>query len=218
MPTAPRDTGPETTAITTVITTEDELRAVIGTPIPRVAAKVRPRLEPVDREWIAASPFCLVATSSLDGRCDVSPKGDPAGFVHVLDQTTLVVPERPGNRRVDGYLNVLANPHVGLLFLIPGRTDTLRVNGVARVVSDAPWFDDLVVEGNRPVLALEVTVEEAFFHCGKAFLRSRLWEPDGWDPDVVVSRARIAQLLERPQESLADLERYYGPDYGTNLY
>ena len=214
MPTAPRDTGPETT----VITTEDELRAVIGTPIPRVAAKVRPRLEPVDLEWIAASPFCLVSTSSPNGRCDVSPKGDPAGFVHVLDPTRLVVPERPGNRRVDGYLNVLANPHVGLLFLIPGRTDTLRVNGVARVVSDAPWFDDLVVEGNRPVLALEVTVEEAFFHCGKAFLRSRLWELDGWDPDVVVSRARIAQLLERPQESLADLERYYGPDYGTNLY
>ncbi len=204
--------------MTTVITTEDQLRAVIGSPIARVAAKVRPRLEPVHRQWVAASRFCLVSTSSLDGRCDVSPKGDPAGFVHVLDHNTLVVPERPGNRRVDGYLNVLANPHVGLLFLIPGRADTLRVNGGARVVSDAPWFDDLVVEGHRPVLALEVTVEEAFFHCGKALMRSHLWDPDGWDPDVVASRARIAQLLERPHESLVDLERCYGPHYGTNLY
>jgi PPOX class probable FMN-dependent enzyme len=186
--------------------------------VPRVAEKVRPRLDPIHRDWIAAARFVALATSDASGRCDVSPKGDPAGFVHVLDDQTLVVPERPGNRRVDGYVNVLANPHVGLLFLIPGRTDTLRVNGAARVVSDAPWFDDLVVKGHRPVLALEVAVEEVFFHCSKAFMRSALWRPESWEPDAVPSRARMAQLLERPDESLEDLEAYYGPRYADGLY
>lgn len=200
------------------MTTEEQLRAVIGAPVPRVAEKVRPRLDPIHRDWIAAARFVALATSDASGRCDVSPKGDPAGFVHVLDDQTLVVPERPGNRRVDGYVNVLANPHVGLLFLIPGRTDTLRVNGAARVVSDAPWFDDLVVKGHRPVLALEVAVEEVFFHCSKAFMRSALWRPESWEPDAVPSRARMAQLLERPDESLEDLEAYYGPRYADGLY
>lgn len=207
-------TGPQAV----VVTSEEQLRAVLGTPIPRVADKALARLHPIHRDWIAASPFCVVSTSSPDGRCDTSPKGDPAGFAHVLDETTLVVPERPGNRRADGYLNVLANPHVGLLFAIPGRPDSLRVNGTARVLSDAPWFDDLSVKGRRPVLALEVTVEEVFFHCGKAFLRSQLWDPTSWRPDAVASRARIAQLLERPEESIGDLEAYYGPSYGQNLY
>ncbi len=128
------------------------------------------------------------------------------------------MPERRGNRRADGYLNVLANPHVGLLFTMPGRPDTLRVNGTARVLSDASWFDDLCVQGRRPLLALEVTVEEVFFHCGKAFLRSQLWNPASWRPDAVASRARIAKLLERPDESLEDLEAYYGPSYTDNLY
>ncbi len=204
--------------MTRIITTEGELRAVVGSPIPRVAQKVRTRLQQVHRDWIAASRFVALATSSSDGRCDVSPKGDPAGFVHVLDDRTVVVPERPGNRRVDGYLNVLDNPHVGLLFLIPGRTDTLRVNGCAQVVSDAPWFDDLVIKGHRPILALEVAVEEVFFHCSKAFLRSALWQPETWQPDAVPSRARIAQTLERPDEPLVDLEEYYGPRYAENLY
>jgi PPOX class probable FMN-dependent enzyme len=202
----------------TVVTTEEELRAVIGTPIPRVADKALARLHPIHRDWIAASPFCVISTSAADGRCDASPKGDPTGFAHVLDDTTLVVPERPGNRRADGYLNVLANPHVGLLFAIPGRPDSLRVNGSARILSDASWFDDLAVKGRRPALALEVTVEEAFFHCGKAFLRSRLWDPQSWRPDAVSSRAWIAQQLERPDESIEDLEAYYGPRYAENLY
>ena len=203
---------------TSVVASEEELRQILGAPVQRVVDKVQPRLSDVHRDWIAASPFLVLATAGPDGRCDASPKGDPGGFVHVLDETTLVVPERPGNRRADGYLNILANPHVGLVFVIPGRTDTLRVNGAARVVSDAPWFDDLVVRGHRPVLALEVIVEEVFFHCGKAFLRSDLWKPETWTPESVPSRARIAQQLERPDESLEDLEAYYGPRYAEGLY
>ena len=203
---------------TAYITDESELRAVIGFPIQRVADKGKAVLAPLHRQWISASPFCLVATSHADGTIDASPKGDPAGLAHVLDEHTLVIPERPGNKRADGYLNILANPHVGLLFVIPGRPDTLRVNGTARLVRDAPWFDDFVVKGHRPVLALEVHVEEAFFHCGKAFLRSQLWQPETWTPEAVPSRASIAQQLERPSESIEELERYYGEAYSARIY
>src|SRR6476620_4662234 len=185
---------------TSVIASEEELRAVIGYPIQRVVDKVQPRLAPLHRQWIAASPFCVMATSAAGGGVDASPKGDPAGLAHVLDDSTVVIPARPGNKRADGYLNILANPHVGLIFLIPGRTDTLRV------------------KGHRPVLALEVHVEEVFFHCGKAFLRSQLWKPETWNPDAVPSRACIAQQLERPDDSLEELERYYGEAYSGGLY
>jgi PPOX class probable FMN-dependent enzyme len=200
------------------ITSLDELTALVGEPIPRVRDKARPALHDLDRQWLAASPFCLVATADADGRCDVSPKGDPAGqLAHVLDDRTLAIAERPGNRRVDGFRNVLANPHVGLVFLIPGRDDTLRVNGRARLVSDAPFFDDLVVKGHRPVLALVVEIEEVFHHCAKAFLRSRLWDPATWD-DPVPSRPVIARTLEAPEESLEALTAYYGPAYADKLY
>jgi PPOX class probable FMN-dependent enzyme len=203
---------------TAYITDEQELRDLIGFPIQRVADKSRPALAPLHRQWISASPLCVVATSNADGTVDASPKGDPAGLAHVLDEHTLVIPERPGNKRADGYLNVLANPHVGLLFVIPGRPDTLRVNGNARLVGDAPWFDDLVAKGHRPVLALEVHVEEVFFHCGKAVLRSQLWQPETWKPHAVPSRAHIAQQLERPDESIEELERYYGEAYSARLF
>ncbi len=184
--------------MTTGIGSAEELRELVGEPSPRVAAKVRRTLGEVDRAWLARSPFCLVATAGVDGRCDVSPKGDPPGFALVLDDTTLVLPERPGNRRVDGFLNVLANPHVGLLFMVPGRGDTLRVNGRARLVRDADFFDSLVVAGHRPLLALVVDVEEVFFHCSKAFLRSTLWDPGTWAPDAVPDRAEIAHTVDRP--------------------
>lgn len=200
-----------------VVTSAAELRSILGEPTARVAAKDRPALEEIHRRWLAASPFCLVATSGADGTCDVSPKGDPTGVAHVLDDTTVVVPERPGNRRADGFHNLLANPHVGLLFLIPGRGDTLRINGTAELVRDAPFFDELVVQGHRPELAVVVHVEQVFFHCSKAFLRSELWEPHTWDPTAVPSRPQIARL-ERPGESLEDLERYYGADYAKGLY
>ncbi|MET0819838.1 MAG: pyridoxamine 5'-phosphate oxidase family protein [Aeromicrobium sp.] len=200
------------------ITTEQHLRDLLGHPLQRVRDKDRGSLTAEHRDWLAASPFCLVATADAAGRCDVSPKGDPAGFAHVVDDTTIAVPERPGNRRADGFVNILQNPHVGLIFVIPGRGDSLRVNGRARLLSDAPYADRLEVKGHRPVVILEVAVEQVFFHCAKAFLRSSLWEPQTWSPGAVASRAQIAQRLEQPEATIDELETYYGPQYAERLY
>jgi PPOX class probable FMN-dependent enzyme len=204
----------------TEITDLDALTELLGQPVPRVRDKERTELTDLDVAWLSASPFCVVATSSDDGSCDASPKGDPAGrLVHVIDERTIAIAERPGNRRADGYRNILKNPQVGLIFLIPGRGDTLRINGRARLVSDADFFDDLEVKGHRPQIALVVEVESVFHHCAKAFLRSQLWEPETWDPEAVVARrAVLAQQLERPESTLDELDEYYGPSYAEKLY
>src|ERR687885_1830125 len=201
------------------VRTREELQDVLGGE-PRWSPinSIRSRLTEVDRRWLAGSPFCLVATAGADGSCDVSPKGDPPGFALVLDDATIAIPERPGNRRADGYENVLANPHVGLIFVVPGRTDTLRVNGRATLVSDAPFFERMVVKGHRPLLALVVHVEQVFFHCGKALLRSQLWEPGTWNPEALPSRACIAHEFERADQPLEEIERYYGEAYRQGLY
>ncbi|SEF61626.1 hypothetical protein SAMN04489712_101601 [Thermomonospora echinospora] len=200
------------------VASEARLRELLGTPMPRAVAKERARLHEMDRRWLAASPFCLIATADAEGNCDVSPKGDPPGFVHVLDETTIAVPDRPGNRRVDGFRNILANPRVGLIFLVPGRGETLRINGRARLLSDAPFFDAMVVKGHRPRLALVVEIEQIFFHCAKAFLRSDLWRPETWDPGALPSHAAITKSVMNTEETLEELERYYGAEYAKSLY
>jgi len=201
------------------VTSDEELTELLGgTPKGAVVDKVRTALQETHRDWLAASPFCLVATADAEGNCDVSPKGDPPGFARVLDDTTIAIPERPGNRRADGFRNVLSNPHVGLIFLVPGRSDTLRINGRARLVRDAPFFDDMVVKGHRPRLALVVEIDQIFFHCAKAFMRSKLWQPETWDPEALPSRARIVQCVERPDDPIEELETYYGPEYARGLY
>ncbi|GAB2651605.1 pyridoxamine 5'-phosphate oxidase family protein [Nocardia goodfellowii] len=205
---------------TTEITDPADLRRLLGEPVPRAITKERLALHPRDRDWIATSPFVILATSDADGNCDASPKGDPAGFVRVLDDHTLAVPERPGNRRADGYLNILANPHVGLIFLVPGRRETLRVNGRARLVRDAPYFDDMVVRGHRPILAVEVDIEQIFFHCAKAFMRSHLWEPEKWPVSTLPGPAQLVKELQpEVTESVEELEHYYRPEnYEPKLY
>ncbi len=210
------EAGP-TTGVTE-LTSVAELRDLLGMPQGRAVTKERTALAETDRRWLAASPFCLIATSGADGSCDVSPKGDPPGFTRVLGGTTIAIPERPGNRRADGFLNILANPHVGLIYLIPGRRETLRINGRARIIRDAPFFDDMIVEGHRPVLALLVDIDQIFFHCMKAFLRSKLWDTQTWRPDDLPSHARLVQSVQPTTESLAELERYYGEEYRHRLY
>jgi hypothetical protein len=197
-----------------------ELRELLGAPMPRAVTKERTRLHEMDRVWLAASPFCVIATSDSEGRCDASPKGDPAGrLVHVLDDTTIAIAERPGNRRADGYLNILSNPHIGVLSIIPGRSETLRINGRARLLRDAPFFDDLVVRGHRPTLVLLVEIEQIFLHCQKAFMRSKLWQADTWHPEMLPSHATIVKSVQDTAETLEELEEYYSPErYSVKLY
>lgn len=181
----------------TEVTTPAQLREALGgAPRSSLINDIRHRLDDVDREWLGASPFCLMATAGDDGSCDVSPRGDLPGFALVLDDSTLALPERAGNRRGDSYANLLSNGNVGLLFMIPGRTDTLRVNGRARLVRDAPFFDDMAVAGQLPVLAVLVDVEEVFYHCVKAFHRSGLWRPETWRPLGAPTRGRVLRSLE----------------------
>ncbi|GAB3228394.1 pyridoxamine 5'-phosphate oxidase family protein [Glycomyces halotolerans] len=206
------------TQLWTEVTDASKLREIVGEVKPQAAKKERPRLHERDRQWLAVSPYCVIATSNAEGDCDASPKGDPAGIVHVLDDTTIAVPERKGNKRVDGYHNVLENPHVGLLSLIPGRRETLRINGRARIVSDAPFFDDMVVKGHKPVLALVVEIETIFFHCGKASMRSGIWKPETWTPDALPPHAQMVKETQTVDKSLDELIEYYGEQYEKQLY
>lgn len=203
-----------------VISSEAELRELLGVPVGRAVTKERPRLHQVDRDWLAASPFCIVATSDGQGNCDASPKGDPAGrLVHVIDDVTIAIAERPGNKRADGYLNVLANPHAGIISLIPGRNETLRINGRARLLSDAPFFDELTVKGHKPVIALVIDIEQIFFHCAKSFMRSELWRPETWHPEALPRHSVLVKTLQNTPETLDELDKYYAPEnYAKGLY
>ncbi len=183
-----------------IIDTHEALRELIGEAKPLTRRKVIDRIDEHARTLIAHSPFVLLATAAPDGSCDVSPRGDPAGSVLVLDDKTLVLADRPGNKLVDSFRNIIDNPHAGLLFVVPGMNETLRVNGRARLVSDAPFFDSLAVRGKRPRLAVVVKVEELYMHCAKAFLRSSLWDPSTWP-----ERAELPTLgtIMRDQLALA---------------
>jgi uncharacterized protein len=195
-----------------VVRSGEELRAMFGAPGERAVLKERARLDAHTRAFIARSPFVLLATADRSGRCDVSPKGDAPGFVLALDDRHLVVPDRPGNNRIDGLRNIVENPHIGMIFLIPGREDTLRVNGRASIVRDEEILARLEVQGKRPKVAIGVEVEECFLHCAKAFKRSGLWERERW-PDVagLPSMARMLwdQIDAKPatQCSVEEYER-----------
>ena len=192
-----------------VVTSEQELRDILGVPSPRSLLKERPVLDGHCVAFIERSPFVFMATSGRGGRCDLSPKGDAPGFVHVLDDRRLVIPDRPGNKRLDSMRNLLENPHVGLLFIVPGREETLRVNGRAWITQDPRLLDLCVVEDKRPPLAIGVEVEECFLHCAKAFRRSQLWSPDSWPPpDALPSMACMLFDQIKPEGvTLRDYER-----------
>jgi len=160
-----------------VIRTEAQLRALIGEPAQLTCAKISDRLNAMTRLFIERSPFLCIATSDASGNCDLSPRGDPVGFVRILDERTLLIPERPGNRIADSLRNMLANPHIGMLFIVPGVTDTFRVNGRATLTVDAELLSPCAVEGKAPLLGILVDIDEAYTQCSKAFLRSRLWDP-----------------------------------------
>jgi uncharacterized protein len=163
----------------TDVANETALRELIGgEPADLTRSKISDRVNDLTRQFIERSPFLCLATSAPNGTCDVSPRGDPAGFVRILDERRLLIPERPGNKLADSLRNILQNPNVGLLFFIPGIGDTLRVNGRATIVDDPELLEDSVVEGKAPKLGLLIEIDEVFTHCSKAFLRSQLWNPE----------------------------------------
>jgi len=168
---------------TDIITSEQELRAIAPNPPHGTQdVKIIDYIDKHCRVWIERSPFLVMTTSDADGRLDCSPKGDPVGFVKVLDDKTLAIPDRPGNRRFDGFLNIFKTGRIGLIFFVPNRNETVRVNGTAELVRDLTLRESMAIKGRVPELAVVVRVEEAFYHCGKAIIRAGLWAPDNAAP------------------------------------
>jgi uncharacterized protein len=203
-----------------VVTSSAELRAIVGEPSEIAIKKQVATIDVHCREFIARSPFLLMATADAGGRCDVSPKGDAPGFVLVVDDRHLVIPDRPGNRRLDGMSNLLENPRIGLIFLIPGKEETLRVNGRAWIVRDEDLLERLVFAGKRPQLAVGVEVEECFMHCAKAFKRSKLWNADQWpDPTALTPAAQMLLDHAKPEGmTVEQMERRLQEGYEKTLY
>ncbi|WP_028926459.1 MSMEG_1061 family FMN-dependent PPOX-type flavoprotein [Pseudonocardia acaciae] len=204
----------------TRITTEDELREIMGEPSGLAVDKVTDHIDEESARVLRASPFFLLATASPDGDCDVSPRGDPPGSVLVLDDHTLAFGDRKGNRRLDSFQNILTQPKVALLFLVPGMNETIRVNGTATILRDAPYADQLTVKGHRPEIVIEVRVDELYMHCAKAFVRSSLWKAESWP-----SRRELptgGQLLRSASgtngTSVADLDRILDEGTRTRQY
>jgi PPOX class probable FMN-dependent enzyme len=205
------------------IASEDDLRSKFGEVHPLAIAKTRPALDVYSRQFIALSPFVVVSTADATGKADLSPRGDPPGFVHVVDDHTILIPDRPGNNRLDTMANIMANPNVGCLFFIPGFEDTLRLNGKARITDDAGLLKHCTVNGKAPKVGILITVEEVFMHCAKALKRSRLWQPDyRHDRAQLPSIARIilAQTCETgiDEGEAAKADESVEGDYKTGLY
>lgn len=205
--------------MTRVVRTEAELRAVVPEPPQAIAEKAIDHIDPQSRRFLEASPFFLLATADPGGACDVSPRGDPPGSVLVLDERTIAFGDRRGNRRLDSLRNILRQPRVGLLFLVPGMGETLRVNGSARIVAETPYLPRLAVQGVVPHVAVEVRVEELFLHCSKAFARSGLWDPASWpEPGAVPSAGTIARSQSGTPVPAAAIDAALREDAAVNRY
>ncbi|WP_071394052.1 pyridoxamine 5'-phosphate oxidase family protein [Bacillus tuaregi] len=202
------------------IESEEELRAIIGYPSELVKRKVITYVDNHCKEFISRSPFVVVSTSDERGLCDVSPRGDMPGFVLVLDEKHIVIPERPGNKRSDTLRNILANPYAGLLFLIPGLGETLRVNGKASLVKDDQLLERMAVKGKKPLLGICVEVEECFIHCAKSIIRSGLWKPEAWIDKTSLPNASkiLAEHVKLPGMNEEQIKNSLDDDYKTELY
>ena len=203
-----------------VITTVDDLRRLVPPPRPAQQTKVLSALDTHCRRWIQRSPFVVISSVDLAGKMDLSPKGDPPGFVRILNDETLAIPDRPGNRRLDTLHNVLERPQVGLMFVVPGRGEVLRVSGTGQIVTDPDLLATMAVAERPPILALVVTIDEVMFHCGKSVIRSKLWSPDEW-PDIegLASYAEILGDQTTSDETVTQMEARFGSWHdGNELY
>jgi len=203
-----------------IVTSEDRLRDIKGWPGDLARDKIIDHIDQHVATFIAKSPFLLMSSRGPDGREDISPKGDPAGFVKILDTKTLAIPDRPGNRRMDTFSNLITDDQIGLIFLIPGHQDTLRISGRAQIVRDTKLAETLAINGKAPDLVLIVHVEEASMHCPKCMIRSSLWKPEGWpDLEGFPTLARIVQdHAENTETSLHSLEKSMEKSNSESLY
>lgn len=201
-----------------ILKTSEDLRSIIGSKLPGLEAKVIDYIDEFASNYIANSPFLVMATSDSEGNSDASPKGDAPGFVQVLDSKTIVIPDRPGNKLAYGHENILSNGKIGLLFFIPGTRETLRVNGTAQLDSSPELLGKLAARGKDAVLAIRVTVEECFFHCGKALIRSNLWQTDKWPTPHSVS---FGEMYAKRKNAAIDvskaIDNSIANDYKNNL-
>lgn len=194
------------------------LRRVVGEPLPGLAQKNEARIFEEARAYIERSPFLVLATCDAEGRLDASPKGDGPGFCWIEDEQTLVIPDRPGNKLAYGLENILENPRVGVIFMLPGTPETVRVNGRAEITADPELLERLAARGRPAVLAIRVHVEECFYHCAKAFLRSKLWKPESWPDRLRVSFGKLAARRLKLGDDVAEkLDAAVEEDYRTNL-
>ena len=201
------------------VNTSAEVKAILGEDFPSQVAKILDHIDVHCRDWIERCPFVVISSTNAAGAMDVSPKGDPPGFVKVLDKHTLAVPDRIGNHRGDTFMNVLENPNVGLLFIVPKRREVVRVSGVAQLVRDSELLESMSVNGKLPDLALLVRVREAFFHCGKSMIRSSMWEPDRWGSiDGLPTYGRALKDHCSLPHPLADIERNLALNETDRLY
>jgi hypothetical protein len=201
-----------------IINSEEQLRMLIGAPAELTCAKISTRLNSMTRLFIERSPFICIATSDLEGNCDLSPRGDPVGFVRILDDRTLLIPERPGNRLADSLRNMLANPYVGLLFIVPGVTETFRVNGRATVTVDADLLAPCAVEGKPPKLGVLVDIDEAYTQCSKAFLRSHLWDPQHFvDPATMPTGGQVRRAIQGEDFDADEFDKEREERYGRRV-
>jgi uncharacterized protein len=203
-----------------LIETEEELRALIGTPSELVKRKTINQLDHNCKSFISKSPFLVISTADKSGSCDVSPRGDLPGFVLVLNENYLVIPERPGNKRMDTMVNILSNPQIGLQFFIPGLGETLRVNGKACLVKDSELLEQMAAKGKIPLIGIGVQVEECYMHCAKALIRSGLWEPSTWpEKETLPSVAKIIyEHANLPGSSPETVEDGLKESYAKRLY
>jgi PPOX class probable FMN-dependent enzyme len=200
------------------LTTVEQVRAIVGEELPIVRTKLFQDLEQTAIGFIGRSPFVLLSTADPDGRPDVSPKGDGPGFVAVTDERTLLIPEQKGNKLIFSLRNILANPRVGLLFLVPGTEETLRVFGSAELTADPAILARLTQRGHPALLAIRVRVDTCFFHCAKAFKRSHLWQPETWPENLRVSFGKLlAPRLGGAEELEKSIDAMVEEDYKTGL-
>jgi hypothetical protein len=198
--------------------TVDAIRAIVGEPNPAVPLKVMSSLDETSIQFIRRSPFLVLATADRDGLPDVSPKGDEPGFVAVEDATTLLIPDRKGDRLIFSLQNILANPKISVIFLVPGTEETLRVQGRALLTSDPEILQRLSARGQPALLAIRLTVDKCYFHCAKAFKRSRLWKPESWPPRQRISFGKLlAPRLGGGEEVAKQIDEFVEADYKENL-